>query len=597
MSSRREPWNIAVVLVAAALGAISQLACDSTNSSVRSESYDTVSSLTSAASSDSVEIVKHLIQRKRVLLDVLARPDRSGIQKYIHPAFYWSAHHTYVRASDKRVVQSPSLSSGQLFMLPPLTHLAQRPPNQFTVQLSSSTSATIHVSTCERFGRCFHMLSSRWTLTDGAWVATHMFGAALLPPQPHLMASGTGVTRSTSLARTAGDTVLLSDETPVHSRGGVLNQDLEIGLADGPAEYNFHGITELFITRDFSLLVLEAPLGGTPMLRQYTDRGEFVRDIGRAGRGPGEFLAPAGLGELPDGGIVVGDLAGQRILIFDQSGSPRTTRLISGYRYAYRAAEAVRVDDSGNIYVRIHVEEASGGGGRATALLRLNSDAFVQDTLDGPIVPRQHDVMRETCPTGRTVDVPIPYTPQSIWTLSPRGYFVAATSDRYAIDLHIPQQDAGPLHAGAWRPGNPITSIRRSVERVRIAEAERGALQRRTLETLRRCNASAQASSVIIPRVKPFFQSVQVAAEGTLWVWVHSPSMATASTPENDSRSSADMVGALAADVFEPHGRYLGRVIAPAESWIVAIRGRRAWGVYRDDEGVLRLRRFTLVWQ
>jgi hypothetical protein len=69
----------------------------------------------------------------------------------------------------------------------------------------------------------------------------------------------------------------------------------------------------------------------------------------------------------------------------------------------------------------------------------------------------------------------VPYSPRSLWTITPLGYFVTFVGNRYAIDLRIPAavptisaNDPPPF----WRENQPVISIRRDVRLVPISAAE-----------------------------------------------------------------------------------------------------------------------------
>jgi hypothetical protein len=54
----------------------------------------------------------------------------------------------------------------------------------------------------------------------------------------------------------------------------------------------------------------------------FSPDGEFLRDIGREGEGPGEFRRPSGLFIMPDGRIAVSQFMPGRIILLNPDGSP-----------------------------------------------------------------------------------------------------------------------------------------------------------------------------------------------------------------------------------------------------------------------------------
>ena len=62
---------------------------------------------------------------------------------------------------------------------------------------------------------------------------------------------------------------------------------------------------------------------GNKRIRVYSAQGEWLRDIGRGGSGPGELDEPGGLALHPDGRLFIADTWNRRISVFDRDGSFR----------------------------------------------------------------------------------------------------------------------------------------------------------------------------------------------------------------------------------------------------------------------------------
>ena len=50
-------------------------------------------------------------------------------------------------------------------------------------------------------------------------------------------------------------------------------------------------------------------------------------------------------------------------------------------------------------------------------------------------------------------------------------------------------------------------------------------------------------------------------------------------------------------DVFEPDGRYLGRVAKPTNIAMLRMSRNRVWGTLADDDGVQLVKRFRIDWR
>lgn len=84
------------------------------------------------------------------------------------------------------------------------------------------------------------------------------------------------------------------------------------------------GVPLAFTVRDDGVMLVGD--GATGRVLRYAPSGVLVGAYGRQGQGPGEYLAPAALAWLPDGGMAVADW-GQDAVIFTDSVGVETSRM------------------------------------------------------------------------------------------------------------------------------------------------------------------------------------------------------------------------------------------------------------------------------
>jgi 6-bladed beta-propeller len=115
--------------------------------------------------------------------------------------------------------------------------------------------------------------------------------------------------------------VIQSTEPPVWGASVRLVQELRVGEVDGDESYLFGRISNVAIGKDGGVIVADDK---TPVLRMYDAEAKFLRTIGRAGEGPGEYRSMGGVRTLPDGRILLWDNRIQRLTYYSAAGSPVT---------------------------------------------------------------------------------------------------------------------------------------------------------------------------------------------------------------------------------------------------------------------------------
>ncbi len=87
-----------------------------------------------------------------------------------------------------------------------------------------------------------------------------------------------------------------------------------IGIDIGDSNYVFGSVSSVTLTTDGNIAVLD--LQKTEISLFSTD-GEFIRNIGQQGSGPGEYLCPSAFSSRPEGGFVVSDLTGNKLINYN----------------------------------------------------------------------------------------------------------------------------------------------------------------------------------------------------------------------------------------------------------------------------------------
>jgi hypothetical protein len=351
--------------------------------------------------------------------------------------------------------------------------------------------------------------------------------------------------------------------------GWRLVEELRIGSAldEGPAMIG--NIAAIEVDEDGRVFVADRHASE---VRIFDRDGRHVLSFGRKGGGPGEFEQIAGMGWGPDGHLWVRDMQNARFSVFDRSGAHLTDHRRQGgfvmlpwpggfdaHGHVYDVGMAPDPGDGFRFaFVRHELRPASqGGDGGAEPGLKA------RDTM---VIPRHEDGPRFTLrdAEGRTrIIASVPFAPGLVWRLA-NGYLWACITDTYR------------LHRIAF-PGDTVRIVERPFTPAPVSAAEKdSAVAAMKWFT----DPGGRVDRSRIPDHKPAVRDLFEDDAGYLWVW---PNLA-AGEPE-------------ALDVFDPDGRYLGRLTADAAiapSPRPRVRDGRLYAVVRDDLDIQYVARFRI---
>lgn len=331
-------------------------------------------------------------------------------------------------------------------------------------------------------------------------------------------------------------------------------EDLRIGRAEGDGPDVFAAPAALEVDALGRLYVVDAQAA---QVRVFGADGGHVRTFGRQGAGPGELNQPVGLAFAPDGALWVVDTGNGRFTVFDTTGAPRpTVRRASGLMMMPWPG---RFDRQGRLW---DVAVGAGGFGAPPALLRMDPATGASQRIAlPPFTPVQFSTSRGSV----DVAAPVPFAPQLAWALDADGRVWSGVTDRYRLRLHEPG-------------GDTLRIVERAAPPVQVASAELDSLPGQ-LKWFTDQGGRVDLSRV--PKHKPAFVSIRTDDQG--WLWVR-PSLPAA---EKNA----------AFDVFDPEGRYQGRVSLPVQhddQWPLVIRGGHIYAVVVSQEGVPQIVRFRI---
>jgi hypothetical protein len=307
--------------------------------------------------------------------------------------------------------------------------------------------------------------------------------------------------------------------------GWQVREVIRIGTIEGEGPELFGSIRDIDVDPAGRLWVFEDQ---ALELRVFDVDGSYVRTIGRKGSGPGEFKQVIGMAWGPRERLWLVDAGNNRISVVDTAGA-----FVGGYAASHLGGFVISrwpggFDREGHLYSYIPDRAA---GTFEIALVKFDTSLTPLDTIAPP---------RWGNPDGyfehRTSDsymrYSVRYSSRLEWRLAPTGrIWFARTGDYRLYEMS--------------QAGDTLREITRAFEAVPVTGEEIDSAVA-SLTSFTRQGGRIDRSK--FPSVKPALAQFYEDVRGFLWV---EPIMA------DTARQGR------ALDVFDPDGRYLGRVDLP----------------------------------
>ena len=391
--------------------------------------------------------------------------------------------------------------------------------------------------------------------------ATMALLSLLLP----LAACGGDVRAAGPAVRDSAGIRIVENEHPSWRRGEawtVAAQPLlELGVAEGDPNLQFGRVADAVRLSDGTLLVAD---GQANELRAFDAQGRYLRTLGRAGGGPGEFRGLSELFLLPGDTVAAFDYQGARLSFFAPAGAfvrgvnlrPLEDRL---------PPKPLGVFGDGTLLVAPMYDPLftnSPKPSRDTVPLARYTAAGAQSALLARVPGEETLTMVNTNGEGFAMRDRVPFG-LGTWFAAEGERLLVADNARYELVERRPD-------------GAVVRLVRRSGEREPVTEAERAAyLERRRAASPGRFR-QAQArmlENLPFPERKGYFTGVRLDARGNAWV-------------ERHAAPGADTPW----DVFDAEGRLLGTVTVPAGLRVTQIGADFIVGVWTDELDVHHVR-------
>jgi len=382
-----------------------------------------------------------------------------------------------------------------------------------------------------------------------------------------------------------------------------LVEELAIGEELGDDAYLFGSINDAWATDD-RIYVVDSQV---PAVRAFDHEGNFLNQIGGVGQGPGEYSRPIGLAVDGEGRVLVTDLQGARMNVFDAEGN----RIDDWSLGSPMAALGLQVMSDGEIFTRVaEMPDGSDGVVRITeGMQAIGPDGRTGD----PVYPPEFDYEPPTVSVeagNNSFEMSIlPFTPQYQWALAPGGEMIAGVGKEYRFEIH--------------RPDGGITAVEKTWNPVAVNPGEREFRAEMAASNVRQMAPEFVIPASDVPDTKPAFTGLTPDRSGRVWVTRQGPSeldpdcretgggsgMAIMITGGGETRVSSTggdeseveeecWMNTYMFDVFDlATGEFLGTVPAPEPGFTQPrfVADDVVLASVTDELGIVRLKKYRLV--
>ena len=335
-------------------------------------------------------------------------------------------------------------------------------------------------------------------------------------------------------------------------------------------ETSFGAAFQLQGTADGGVVVFDTKAEEGLIIRQFDKDGKFVRNLGRQGPGPGEYMrSNASIAAHPNGSIYVRD-DDKSVSIFGPDG-----KLANTFALAFNNGSTTEIYAAadGSLYLRAPFSRTTGfSASDLRPMLHYTADGKLLDSIS---------VSSRWLSDGSPAS--------QIWRVLPDGRVIVTRTDK--IGFLIP--GATPLIAEV--PAVPVPYLPAEREELRVA---------RNLY-LDKCGGAGRggrpAERVIIPEMKQLSRGAAIDIDGRVWIGRSTTSERI--PPKLIGSCFSQGRGSFKAEgtyeeppvfvAFQTDGTYLGEVRFPLRAR-VTFAGKFAWALVPDADDVQTLVKYRL---
>ena len=345
----------------------------------------------------------------------------------------------------------------------------------------------------------------------------------------------------------------------------VVQEELRIGTESGNEDYMFGDIKDIAIGTEGRIFVADQQ---GPIVKMYDKEGKFIRNVGREGRGPGEYTGISGMKTFQDGRVAIWNVGLTNINVFSSDGEYLESHRVNS---TLNAPDLFEVGKEGEFYVKTRINRDPNKPNWQFGWLKVSPEGEVSDTLEVPRdeIDRPLTFVLFTAQGSNHAFISWP-----ISTMSSEGFIVyAEDNSRYEIKF--------------LREKSPENSIVWKYEPVALQPEEKKQWQTWTDIFAKR------GAENVVPDFKPVFRQIYTDRDGRIWVWKYVEAEQTELNINPGSTLKNNWWEPPTFDIFKPDGSYYGTVELPLNANFKDAKGNTVVAVLTGDKGEEYVSRFS----
>jgi len=383
---------------------------------------------------------------------------------------------------------------------------------------------------------------------------------------------------------TEGDvTTVVNQSGSLWGGRAALVEEASIGVEAGEDVYMLGNVRSVAASDD-RIFVIDSQV---PALRVYDWDGNWIRDIGGEGQGPGEFQDPTAVGVDAQGRIWLHEQTNTRMSIFAPDGGLLATHALGGMRISSSGSSmTLRPEGIAYVFDVLRPEDPSSDDPFTTIMKPYDADGSSGEPIE---IPRFDDyVGLEARSTNAVRFTAVPFTPNGMTDFTVDGALLVGKPDSYRFEIR-------------GDDGHTIV-VERAWEPFEVQPEEAEAHRRAVTAYMRGMDPEWTWAGPDIPATKPAYSDLVPTMSGEVWVVRPGPgSRVPDCDPETEETLGDEppcWTEARIVDVFGADGRYLGDLDLPDELALRPppfIRGDVVIARVEDEAGTVMVKRYRLV--